>query len=77
MRWDSQIQSLLDQIPGIGPKRRASLLQTFGSVEKIRSLSSEELMKADGINQKAADAIFQFFHQPSDPPAASEIPDNQ
>ena len=77
LRWDSQIQSLLDQIPGIGPKRRASLLQTFGSVEKIRSLSSEELMKADGINQKAADAIFQFFHQPSDPPAASEIPDNQ
>ena len=61
----STIKSELDQIPGIGPKRREVLLKHFGSVEQIRNLSLKELLQAEGINKKTAGHIYAHFHAES------------
>jgi excinuclease ABC subunit C len=49
--------SVLDSIPGIGPSRRKSLLKHFGSVDKIREASVEELAAVKGMNISAAESI--------------------
>jgi len=49
--------SQLDTIPGIGPSRRKSLLKHFGSVDKIRDASLDELAAVNGMTQAAAQAI--------------------
>ncbi len=48
------LASQLDSIPGIGPTRRKALLKHFGSVDKIREASVEELLKVKGMNETAA-----------------------
>jgi excinuclease ABC subunit C len=49
--------SQLDSIPGIGPTRRKALLKHFGSVDKIRQASLEELRAVDGMNEAAAESV--------------------
>ena len=49
--------SQLDSIPGIGPTRRKSLLKHFGSVDKIREASVEELIVVQGMTRTAAESI--------------------
>lgn len=49
--------SQLDSIPNIGPARRKALLKHFGSVDKIREASVEELSTVKGMNQSAAEAV--------------------
>ena len=49
--------SVLDVIPGIGPARRKSLLKHFGSVDKIKEASIEELVAVKGMNMTAAESI--------------------
>jgi hypothetical protein len=49
--------SQLDSIPGIGPTRRKSLLKHFGSVDKIRSATLEELTAIKGMNKATAESI--------------------
>jgi len=49
--------SLLDSIPGIGPKRKRALLKQFGSVQGIRKASAEELAAARGITESLAKRI--------------------
>ena len=49
--------SQLDAVPGIGPSRRRSLLRHFGSLEKIRAASLDELATAPGMNRPSAEAI--------------------
>ena len=51
------ITSALDAVPGIGPKRRHSLLKQFGSVAAIKESSLEELAAADGMNKNIARRI--------------------
>jgi excinuclease ABC subunit C len=51
------IASVLDSLPGIGPARRKSLLKHFGSVDKIREASIEELTAVPGINPAVAESI--------------------
>lgn len=50
--------SVLDEIPGIGPTRRKELLKFFGSVEKMKRATEEDLAKAPGMNRSAAKAVF-------------------
>ncbi|MDO4176311.1 MAG: excinuclease ABC subunit UvrC [Bacillota bacterium] len=68
LRSKSVEKSVLDEIEGIGPKRRRALLEKFGSVEEIRRIAegempeaAEELAKADGMNMAAAENIVEFF----------------
>jgi excinuclease ABC subunit C len=55
--------SALDEIPGIGPTKRARLLTHFGSVEKIRSASADELSQVKGITKKDIALIIKHLNK--------------
>ena len=54
--------SVLDEIEGIGPVRRKALLEHFKSVERIKQASREELENAPGMNARAAESVWTYFH---------------
>ncbi|MFH1407192.1 MAG: helix-hairpin-helix domain-containing protein, partial [Candidatus Omnitrophota bacterium] len=56
-------RSELDEIKGIGEKRKRELLKHFGSVEAIKKATAEELMKAPSMNKKSAEAVLKYFHE--------------
>jgi excinuclease ABC subunit C len=56
-RSKSGIASQLDEIPGIGPKRRRALLKTFGSIDGIREASMEQLTAVQGVTPALAESI--------------------
>ncbi|MBR2512386.1 MAG: excinuclease ABC subunit C [Firmicutes bacterium] len=62
-RSSRMTRSVLDEIKGIGPARRNALLNRFGSVEKIKKASAEQLQETDGINENQAREIYDFFHK--------------
>ncbi|RUL51133.1 MULTISPECIES: excinuclease ABC subunit UvrC [Lysinibacillus] len=55
------IQSVLDNIEGVGPKRKQQLLKHFGSIKKIKQSTVEQLMEAQ-IPSATAHAIYNHFH---------------
>jgi len=57
LRKKRMIKSELDNIKGIGPTRKKSLLKAFGSVKKLKEASVEEIAKVDGISLKLAESI--------------------
>lgn len=54
--------SRLEDIAGIGPKRRASLLQRFGGIRAIASASAEDIATVDGISRELAEEIYRVLH---------------
>ena len=56
-RTKSTIASVLDEIPGIGPRRRRALLREFGSVEGIRQASVEEIANVPGMTRALAEQV--------------------
>lgn len=62
LRSKATRRSVLDSIPGVGPKRKQALLKHFGTAKRIREASVEELCEVEGINQKLAEEIYQFMH---------------
>ena len=56
------MHSLLDDIPGIGPKRRRNLMEHLGSIEAIRDAGAGELAAIPGMNRAAAETVYAFFH---------------
>ncbi len=58
LRGKEQIHSKLDDIPGVGPRRRKALMAQFeGDLQRVRDASLEELMAVPGINRKVAETI--------------------
>jgi excinuclease ABC subunit C len=57
LRGKSAVHSRLDDIEGIGPKRRKALMQKFGSVEAIRQATIDELAAVPGMTKRAAEAL--------------------
>ncbi len=57
LRAKKSLTSILEEIPGIGPKRRQALLKHFGSIEAIRQAPVEELAAVKGMTRKAAEAV--------------------
>lgn len=63
LRSKEQVHSILDDIEGIGPARRKSLMRTFRSLEAIREASVEELAKAPSMNEPSARKVYEFFRK--------------
>ncbi|MCL2386113.1 MAG: excinuclease ABC subunit UvrC, partial [Defluviitaleaceae bacterium] len=63
LRADSQVRSILDDIPGIGATRRKELLKHFKNIEAIRNADIETLAAAPSMNKKSAEAVYTFFHK--------------
>ena len=62
LREKATLHSVLEDIEGIGPARRKALLKAFGSIEDIAAADADALKAADGMNAKAAEAVYAFFH---------------
>ncbi len=56
-------KSLLDQIEGIGSIRKRALLNHFGSARAVESASLDEIKSVDGVEDKVAKKIYNFFHE--------------
>ncbi|MBR5348898.1 MAG: excinuclease ABC subunit UvrC [Lachnospiraceae bacterium] len=63
LRQKAQTHSILDDIPGIGPKRRVALMTYFESPEEIRKANVDTLRTVPGMDVKSAQAVWSFFHK--------------
>ena len=73
LRRRRTLRSALEDVPGVGQKRKRELLKHFGSVKKVRVASVEELQRAPGMSRSAAEAVVRYFRGELDltpPPAA-------
>lgn len=61
VRRKKTFTSALDGIPGIGPRRKSALLRQFGSVQRIREASTEELIAATGMSRAQAEHIKEYL----------------
>ncbi len=61
-RAKSITTSVIDEIEGIGQKRKTQLLKYFGSPQAVKEASLKELMKIEGISKKIAEKIYNYFH---------------
>ena len=62
-RRSSISKSLLDQIEGIGSMRKRALLNHFGSAREVESASLDEIKSVEGVEEKVAKKIYNFFHE--------------
>jgi excinuclease ABC subunit C len=62
VRGKKMTRSTLEDIPGIGPKRRKALQLHFGSLIKIKAASLDELAQAPGMTRKLAEVIYDHLH---------------
>lgn len=62
LRSKAQVHSVLDDIPGIGPKRRRALMRSFASIDEIKAADTERLAMVDGITGEQANVIYNYFH---------------
>ncbi len=62
LRDKEMLHSVLDEIKGVGKKRKVALLEHFKTIEKIKIASIDELEQAPTINRQIAENIYQYFH---------------
>ena len=62
LRSKEQVHSVLDDIPGIGAARRKALMRNFQSLEEIRQADVEALAGIPTMNERAAKAVYEYFH---------------
>ena len=62
LRSKGQVHSFLDDIDGIGPKRRKALMKKYVSAEKMAQASIEDLMKTEAMSKEAAENVYNYFH---------------
>ena len=62
LRGKAALASQLEEIPGVGPKRRKALLRRFGSLKGVMAASQAELKEVEGISAELAGSIWQEFH---------------
>jgi excinuclease ABC subunit C len=61
LRSDRTFKSALDEIPGIGPKRKKVLMKHFGSIKAISAASIEDLAALDGMTKDAAEKVKEYI----------------
>ncbi|SNQ60233.1 excinuclease ABC subunit UvrC [Candidatus Methanoperedens nitratireducens] len=64
LRGKKIVESALDEIAGIGLKKKQALLRYFGSVEKLRKAEVSEIEKVSGITRKDAERVYGYFRKP-------------
>ena len=62
LRGKSQVHSILDDIPGVGPARRRALLAALPDIDSIRTADYASLKAVPGMNAPSARAVYAFFH---------------
>ncbi len=62
-RHKATLKSVLDEIPGVGPKRRQTLLKHFGSLENISRAPLEEIARLPGFNRKVAQNVKRYLQE--------------
>ena len=75
LRKKTQLRSILDELPGIGPVKRRALLRTLGSLEKVRAASQAELEAVPKLTKADAVVVHRFFQSPAAvaPPADTPV----
>jgi excinuclease ABC subunit C len=68
LRKAKTLRSGLEEIPGVGPKRRAILLKRFGSLKALRDVTEEALSSVPGIPSGVAKAVKDYLEVEMDPP---------
>ena len=63
LRSKGQVHSILDDIPGIGEKRRRELMRHFEGIEELKAASIEEIADVKGMNLPAATEVYEFLHK--------------
>lgn len=63
LRGKTQVRSILDDIPGVGPARRKELMKHFASIEEMKEADVKRLTDVKGITEAVAVSIYQFFHK--------------
>jgi excinuclease ABC subunit C len=61
LRRERNFRSMLEEIPGIGDKRKRALLSHFGSLKRIRAASAEEIAEVEGFNLQLAERVQRFL----------------
>ena len=65
LRKKEMLTSRLEEIPGVGKKRREALMAHFGNINAIKKANMEEIMTIPGMQKKTAQAIVEYFHRES------------
>ena len=63
LRSKGQVHSVLDDIEGIGEKRRRALMKSFASIEEIKAAGVERLMEVPSMDRKSAQSVYDFFRK--------------
>jgi len=63
LRGRRSLKSILDDIPGVGPKRRKALLQHFRTMARLRNATVDELAAVPGMTRGVAEAVYEYFQQ--------------
>lgn len=63
LRGKKSLKSILDDIPGVGPKRRKALVEHFRSMARLRAATIDELASVPDIPRGVAEAVYEFFQQ--------------
>ena len=66
LRAKKSVASRLEEIPGIGPKRRAAILKHFRTVEELRAATPDQIAEVPGLPAKDAEAVYRHLHPADD-----------
>jgi excinuclease ABC subunit C len=80
LRGKAMTASALDEIPGVGPKTRQTLVRRFGSVKRLREATQEEISAVKGVNRRVAQDVYSALHEDvpegSRPPVGADVLDS-
>jgi len=62
LRGKEGLASAIETVPGIGPKRRVALLKHFGSLQRLKEASEDEIKAVPGMNRTTAEAVHRGLH---------------
>lgn len=76
LRGKAMTVSILDEIPGVGPKRKRAIMRHFGSMKRLRAASAEDISAVNTVNLKLAREIYEALHALSQDPAKADGSDS-